>query len=341
MLELVESKAPPQSRPTFATSATVVANTTKQLIEASRRKLDQIVAGTSAKTASFENVLLPMAHCRNSMAVEARILSFYKEVSSDANLRNESRNSKLLFDDFEIEIGMREDLFLLVDSVVKKNQDLDLESKRLLRAEHRNFQANGLALPKNHRDRFKEIKLRLNEATGEFRKNMIEENGYVEFCEEDMAGVPADVLRSARLDGDPSHNGEKFRLTFQPTHFYPTLRYAQSTETRKRYLIAYENRCINNVPLFREVVLLRDEAARLLGYANHAAWRTEGLMAGTPENVLTFLQDLRSQLQSSCQAELEALKRLKCNHLGDQGVGFDGKLYVWDISFYHRLMLET
>lgn len=334
-------KLPPQARALFVTIAKSIADSTTQLIETSRQALDQIVAQTSVESANFENVLLPLAHCRNTIAAEAGLLGFYKEVSSDVSLRDESSRSKLLLDNFNSEIAMREDLFVIIDSVVKRNEVLDNESERLLRKEHRTFYDNGLGLPAAARDRFNEIKTRINTITSEFRRNMNEENEYVDFTAQDLVGAPAHVLQSA-MPGHGSDDNEKvFRLTFQPSHFYPTMRYAKSTEARKRYMIGFENRCANNIPLFREMMLLRDEAARMLDYASHAEWRTGGLMAGTPEHVNTFLGDLRSQLQPGLQSDLNALKRLKSDHLAGQGIDFDGRFYVWDISFYHRLMLET
>ncbi|KAI4763194.1 metallopeptidase MepB [Aureobasidium sp. EXF-3400] len=336
-----KTKSPPQARALFVTTAKSIADRTTQLIETSRQALDQIVAQTSLESANFENVLLPLAHCRNNIAAEAGLLSFYKEVSSDISLRDESSKSNLLLDNFNSEIAMREDLFVIIDSVVKRNEALDSESERLLRKEHRTFYDNGLGLPAAARDRFNEIKTRINTITSEFRRNMNEENEYVDFTAQDLVGAPSHVLQSAMPDHGSDENEEVFRLTFQPSHFYPTMRYAQSAEARKRYMTGFENRCANNVPLFREMVLLRDEAARMLDYASHAEWRTEGLMAGTPEHVNIFLGDLRSQLQSGLQSDLNALKQLKSDHLAGQGIDFDGKFYVWDISFYHRLMLET
>jgi len=53
-------------------------------------------------------------------------------------------------------------------------------------------------------------------------------------------------------------------------HFIPVTRFTTNPETRKRIYIRYYNRCNENVLIFKEVVLLRDEAARLLGYRNYA-----------------------------------------------------------------------
>jgi metallopeptidase MepB len=335
------SRIPPQARLLFATTAKSIADSTTQLIETSRTVLDQIIAETTPESANFENVLLPLAHFRNSTAAETGVLAFYKEASSDATLRDESSKSKLLLDNFETGTALREDLFLLIDSVVRKNEELDSESERLLRREHRTLQNNGLGLPATSRERFGEIKIHINKATSEFRRNMNEENEYVDFTEKDLVGVPAHVLESTLLDDGSGNNERKCRLTFQPNHFYPTMRYALSSKTRMRYMTGYENRCTNNLPLFRDIVLLRDEAARMLGYASHAEWRAGGLMAGTPDTALAFLDDLRSQLQSGLQADIQALKRLKLDHLASEGIKSDGKFYIWDMSFYHRLMLET
>ena len=61
-------------------------------------------------------------------------------------------------------------------------------------------------------------------------------------------------------------------------------------------------------------------------------------MAKTPRNVHAFLEDLPSQLQPNARAELERLKQLKEQHPKAQPIEFDGKPYVWDFPYYHRLI---
>jgi metallopeptidase MepB len=63
--------------------------------------------------------------------------------------------------------------------------------------------------------------------------------------------------------------------------------------------------------VFKEVMVLRDEAARLLGYPSHATFRLEEKMAKTPENVNAFLNDLQSRLTAGGERELEELKQFK------------------------------
>jgi metallopeptidase MepB len=108
-----------------------------------------------------------------------------------------------------------------------------------------------------------------------------------------LEGVPKDVLSG--LEKGKGENKGMLRLTFKYPDFIPTLRYAKNSETRKRFYIANENKCNQNVPLFKEAIVLCDKAARLLGYLNHAAFRIEDKMTKKPEIVDTFLGDLRSR----------------------------------------------
>src|SRR3569833_461538 len=95
-----------------------------------------------------------------------------------------------------------------------------------------------------------------------------------------------------------------------------------------------------NIPLFREVMILRDEAARLLGYPNHAAFRIEEKMAKTPETVEEFLKDLRVRLGLGGKQEMAHLLVQKKGDASARNVPFDGNYYLWDHEFYNCIMLE-
>ncbi len=94
------------------------------------------------------------------------------------------------------------------------------------------------------------------------------------------------------------------------------------------------------MPLFREAILLRDEAARLLGYPDHASFRLEDKMAKTPKTVFDFLNDLKTRLAPGGVKETEHLIELKKADLASRNEPFDGNYYLWDHRFYDRLMVE-
>jgi metallopeptidase MepB len=94
------------------------------------------------------------------------------------------------------------------------------------------------------------------------------------------------------------------------------------------------------VPLFREAIVLRDEAARLLGYPDHATLRIEDKMAKTPKTVFDFLGDLKTRLIPGGAREMEHLLELKKADSTEHNLPFDGNYYLWDHRFYDRMMVE-
>lgn len=293
----------------------------------------------SPEKADFKSVLLPVALDDNKMAIESHIIGFYQAVSTDKALRDASTEAEKLLDDFSIESSMREDVFKLVDAVLQKKESLDAESQRLLEKDHKSYIRNGLNLPAGpKRDRFKEIKQRLSAISIAFQKNLNEEQGGIWFTREELDGVPDDVVDGLKV-GDGENEG-KLRLSFKYPDLFPTLKYATNAETRKRVFVENENKCNDNVPLFREAILLRDEAARLLGYNNHAEFRIEDKMAKLPKTVDDFLGDLRTRLAPGGEKEIKKLLELKQQDLKARSLVDDGKYFLWDHRYYDRLMLE-
>lgn len=290
-------------------------------------------------SATFANVLLPLTQADNVRQTESHILCFYQNVSPDPTLRDASREAQKLLDSFHSESGLREDLFQLVDAVVRRNEDLDTESRLLLEREHKDFTRDGLGLPAGPvRDRFREIRQRISGLKMEFRRNQNEDSGCIFLRPEELEGIPDDVL--SELEKGSGEDEGKLQLPLDHSHFSDAMRYAKKSETRRRVYIAGANKYPGNVAIFRETMVLRDEAARMLGYESHAAFRLENKMAKTPENVNSFLADLRSRLTGGGEKELDELKRAKEKELEDRGEVFDGRFFLWDESFYSGTILE-
>lgn len=125
-------------------------------------------------------------------------------------------------------------------------------------------------------------------------------------------------------------NSDKFRLIFKHPNFYTAMRYAMNGESRKRIYAADDNKCNQNVALFKKVMVLHDGAARLLGNPNHAAFRLEDKMAKTPGTVHPFLGDLWSRLTAGSAREDKGSKNLKAADLASRAEVFDGKFISKD-----------
>jgi metallopeptidase MepB len=232
---------PPQAPPLFTATATGLIEDAKRICENSRSILDKIAKEVTPETATFANVVLPIAEDENTSGLQTRIIGFYQAVSGDSKLRDASSKAEEIMDEFGIEASMREDIFKLVDAAFKKGEKLDPESQRLLEKERKSYITNGLGIPAGEkRDRFKEIKKRLSTIQIEFQKNLNEENGGIWFTKKELEGVPEDVVEG--FEKGTGENEGKVRFTFKYPDLFPTLKFALDAETRKTVFIQNENK---------------------------------------------------------------------------------------------------
>ncbi|THV67781.1 metallopeptidase MepB, partial [Aureobasidium pullulans] len=223
-------QSPPQPPPLFTKDASTIIPHVERLITQTRKVQEHILSTVTPGTATFANVILPLAHNQNSVSRELPILGFYEAVSTDPSLSEASTQAKKLHAEFEIGTKTHEGLFELVEAVAKKSESLEPEDQRLLERYHRDYLRNGLGISLEERNRFKEIQSQLFKLTSEFEKNLREENAGLWFTLEELAGVSADLI--SHLDKGTGENEGKVHLTFSFPHLLGALKNATNSETR-------------------------------------------------------------------------------------------------------------
>ncbi|OAR00068.1 hypothetical protein LLEC1_07866 [Akanthomyces lecanii] len=322
---------PPQAPPVFTHSPADLSSKTEQLIACNKELVDNIVKNVSVEKAEFSTVLLPFVQGRSVMSLDMNIIGFLRSVTSDAKVREASASAEKKVSDYTTESSMREDLYLLVEAIYrkqKKDPALDAESRFLLEKEYKAYMRMGFGLPPAKRSRLQEIKKRLPELYIAFSKNLGKKKEGIWFTLEELSGVPDDLLETLEKGQQSSENEGKMKLTFKPTELRTAQKYCTVAETRKK---------LENLVLLQEAIPMRAEAARMLGYADHATFVLEDRMAQTPKIVNDFLDDLRKRLANGAQNELEKLKELKRN---EPGCVDPDRYYIWEHSYYSTLMLE-
>lgn len=295
------------------------------------------MAEVSSDKATFDNVVLPLAQDEGKVSLEAYIIAFYQSVSTDGSLRDASTEAMALFGtESSTDSASSAGISDLFDAIFKRGDQLDPESQRLLEVYRKGYLVSGLGLPEGpSRIRFDEIQARVIEIITEFQNNLNTNNEVVWLTPKELDGVPKDTI--SNLEKGTGANNGKLKLLLKGREPSLALRFATNADTRQKIYLAIENKCKENVPLFKEAVVLRDEAARLLGYKSHAHLMIEDAMLKTPEAVNDFLGDLRQRLTRAGQEDLEDLKRVKQQDLKNSK---DSRFYLWDESFYKRLMIE-
>lgn len=198
------------------------------------------------------------------------------------------------------------------------------------------FRREGADLPEDQKARLLEVNTRLAQVTNDFAKNVLDATAAFELIvpTERLAGVPQRVREATRLDAQAHGHAEGHRLTLHQPVVEPVLTYADDRELRRELWLAQNSVGVqpgrDNRPLVLEILKLRREQARILGFRDFADYVLEDRMAGGGERALTFERDLEERVRPFFDrenAELEAFYR--------EQAGPDAPpLEAWDVGYW-------
>jgi metallopeptidase MepB len=330
-------RRPPQLPPIFKQSPESLIDGSISYLKSLTEVEDQIVATIKPGSATFESVLLPVIEY-SSVESPAGVTTFLKFVSTSEDIRNASNKAQKLFEDAGLQRMMREDVFKLVNELYEKRETLNLdpESKYLLEGRYRDYILYGHNIPPGEqRDRFETVTERSNDLRRTCKRNQSEESGGIWYTREELAGLSDNTIATFR-HGEEENEGKLF-VSFQRADLTAVVKYAHDPDTRRRHYIGNQNKCLENVPLFKELIELRDEKARLLGYPDHASVVIEDRMMQTPKAVSEFLGNLLGNLETLATNELYVLKEWKRKDLEKRKLPADEHFFLWDAAYYKTL----
>jgi oligopeptidase A len=208
--------------------------------------------------------------------------------------------------------------------------------RRIIDNEIRDFRLSGAELPPEKKRRFAEISAELAQLATRYSENILDAtNAYALYIEEAEAldGLPSDVIEAAR-DAAAREGKSGWKFSLQAPSYMPFMQYATRRELRAQMYQAYVTRAsefgkpeLDNTPLITRILRLHHEAARLLGYANHAEVSLVPKMAQTPQQVLDFLDDLAARALPFARKDYAELREFAAGELGL------ARLEAWDLAF--------
>ncbi len=234
------------------------------------------------------------------------------------------------------EISGNKALFNRVAAVwdTRKDADLSDEQERVLMLAHRGFVRSGAALTGSDESRMKEIKGRLAVLGTQFTQNLLadERSWFMELAADDVAGLPDFVVASARAAGEEKGVGGPV-VTLSRSLIVPFLQFSPRRDLREKAFLAWEARGANggetdNRNIAAEILKLREERAKLLGYADFAAYKLETEMAKTPEAVRDLLMAVWEPAKTQAIADSDVLTKMM------HADGVNGDLAPWDWRYY-------
>lgn len=292
--------------------------------------LDGALQGIVAAPApTFANTVLAQEKAVGDFVRSVVPLVFNAHVSPDKGVRTTAQAIEKVMNRRFVELGQRQDLYERTKAAAAKAEAaLDAADRRLLEKTLRDYRDSGLGLPPEQRERLKAVQTKLNDLSARFALNVNEHRDWLEVDDAGLDGLPADY--KAGLERTPEG---KYKVGLDYPSYVPFMRYAKSGELRKALNHKYENRAMPaNLPLLREGLELRREAARLLGHDSYPALALKDRMAKTPERVAEFLSKLTGKVRERAKAELAAVLEVKrrdepgATEVGDHERGYYSRI---------------
>ncbi|KAJ9481534.1 hypothetical protein VN97_g11941 [Penicillium thymicola] len=321
--------------PTFNLSPSTLRDIATDLVNQVRQAASDLVNHVSPQNATFENTLRPLADIDNELKGKVQYLALFQAVSPSSEIRNASSAAVNMVDKAYLGIFQTPSLFALVNAVYKNYVDTKSEDQKLLNMIHSMFMENGLELEGDKRDRFLWISNRLIELRVAFMENLSSDPGYVWKDHYELKGVATESLQALPMHCSTSQRGIKLKKP----DITMVLTRCHIAETRKEVFLRSHNIFPDNLEIFNEAVILRDESARLLGFSSFAAQKSRHKMIKSPHDVDHLLDELYNHLQPLAQKELGTLQRLKKGD-GEDGDHSSCSLYLWDFDYYQDRLLR-
>jgi oligopeptidase A len=246
--------------------------------------------------------------------------------------------------DLYTRLGADERLFAKYQAVLANPRAAQLAPprRRALDNALRDFKLSGAELVGKAKLRYAELQDLQADLGQKFSEHVLDATDGYAYCAsaDEMMGVPADVVQAARnaalTEGKAGH-----KLTLHFPSYYPVLQYAHSRALRERIYRAIATRAsefgppaLDNSPLIRELLEMRQEEAQLLGYTNPAEVSLVPKMAGSPAQVIEFLEDLGRRARPGALRDLAELREFARVELGLVD------LLAWDLPFAAQKLKE-
>jgi peptidyl-dipeptidase Dcp len=298
----------------------------------------EIVAITnSAAAPTFANTVEALERSGRLLDRVSRV--FFNLDSSNTNdaLEAIARDYAPKLAQHQTQIALDENLFRRIAALYERRETLGLatDQMRLLERYHLRFVRSGALLSPEQKARMATIAERLAVLHTLFGQNVLhdERDWQLALDEADLDGLP-DFARAAAAQAAKERGVEgRWVVTLARSSAEPFLTFSARRDLRRTLWQAWTARgthqgAHDNKPIIHEIMALRAEQARLLGYNNFAAYRLDDSMAKTPAAVESLLQEVWGPAKAKAHEELVKLEKVA------RSEGLNGPIEPWDWRYY-------
>lgn len=305
-------------------------------MEEEMAEVNAIISNTDEPT--FDNTIRAMQFTGKLLQKVQRAWGPLSGANTNDSIQALQREMSPLFSRHSDDIALNEKLFERVKSVYENREKFNLtpEESKLLEDEYLGFIRSGIGLSSENKEVLRKLNSELSLLGVRFGENLLAETNAFTLVidnEQDLSGIPEGIRAQAAAAARAKNMEGKWLFTLQNPSYIPFMTYADNRALREKMFRGYSMRGNNgnehdNNKILADIIRLRVEKARLLGYESHADYVLERNMAKEPETVLNFLSQIWEAALPVAKAEAAAQQELIDRESGKF------KLEPWDWFYY-------
>lgn len=287
---------------------------------------------------TFENTILVLEDSGRPLSNAYRYFSVYTSTMNDKTMQAIETEMTPLIAKFDDEIIQNDELFQRIKSVyeARENSGLTNEQKRLVEVYYKMFTRAGAGLDADKKKRIREINEKLATLFTNFRHNQLaDEEKYTMVLEKeaDLDGL-SDSLREAAAQQAEGHKMKgKWVITNTRSSMEPFLTFSTRRDLREKGWRMWTRRGDNNdandnKKNIGEILKLRTERARILGFPTHAHWSLDDCMAKTPDAAMGLMLRVWKASINRVHQEVADMQKIA------DAEGAKITIEPWDYRFY-------
>lgn len=302
------------------------------------KHLEEIDAIANADSVpSFDNTIGQMELAGADLTKVSRVFFNLTGTESNKEMQALQREVSPMLTRHSNKILMNEALFKRVAAVHadRNNAGLDAEQIRLVERQYEGFRRTGAELDAESREKLAVMNERISALTTQFSQNSLNDSRAFTLVleESDLEGLPQSVIDAAAAQAASRDMAGKYVITLNRSSVQPFLQFSARRDLREKAFKGWSLRGDNdneydNKAIVAEIVKLRSDRAKLLGYKHHSDYVLSNTMAGSPEAAMDLLLKVWAPAVEKANQEREWIKEI----MAEEGVTHE--LEAWDWRYY-------
>ncbi len=310
-------------------TASEVIHQARAALKSSRKELLKITNVPRAKKHTVANTFEPLNRITAIITETRSQSSLLAAVHPDQKIRAAAEKSMQELERFLPKVYLRKEVYDAIRAIPA--QELDMEARRFQEKELLNFKLTGIDQPKKVQREIERLIAKEVKLGQSFARNIKDDIRYLTIPMADLDGLPDDYKKAHKADRH--HN---VSISTQYPDYFPFMRYAKSSETRRKLNFLYLNRgWPKNDEVLIELLAVRRRHADLLGFKDWADYVTVNKMAGSAKVVHKFLDQATQLTKKKADNDYKILLARKKKDI-PRARGIDG----WELSYYENLVVR-